>query len=299
MDLLKADDIHGYPSPLREKIYFSIEKPLNKGITMIQKKGRLENRVAIVTGASRGIGRAIAIIFAREGAKVVVNYRRQEGKAEEVVKIIRKAGGRAFAFQADVANRTAVYKMVENTIKEFGGVDILVNNAGLGAGGASLLELKDEDFDAMLNTNVKGVLICTQAVASHMMKKRYGKIVNISSVAGLGTSILPGNLLYAGTKGAVNVMSKRMALELGPHGIYVNAIAPGLIRTDMAFGRLSPSERERKAESFSENSMLQRVGEPEDIANIALFLASDESNFITAQVISVDGGRMNFITHSL
>ena len=265
---------------------------------MIQKKGRLENRVAIVTGASRGIGRAIAIIFAREGARVVVNYRRQEGKAEEVVKIIRKAGGRAFAFKADVANRTAVYRMVESTIKEFGGVDILVNNAGLGASDASLLELKDEDFDAMFNTNVKGVLICTQAVASHMMKNRYGKVVNISSVAGLGTSALPGNLLYAGTKGAVNVMSKRIALELGPHGIYVNAIAPGLIRTDMAFGRLSPSERKRKIKSFNENSMLNRVGEPEDVANVALFLASDESNFITAQVISVDGGRMNFITHS-
>ncbi len=265
---------------------------------MIQKKGRLENRVAIVTGASRGIGRAIAIIFAREGARVVVNYRRQEGKAEEVVKIIRKAGGRAFAFQADVANRTAVYRMVESTIKEFGGVDILVNNAGLGASDASLLELKDEDFDAMFNTNVKGILICTQAVASHMIKNRYGKVVNISSVAGLGTSALPGNLLYAGTKGAVNVISKRIALELGPHGIYVNAIAPGLIRTDMAFGRLSPSERKRKIRSFNENSMLNRVGEPEDVANVALFLASDESNFITAQVISVDGGRMNFITHS-
>ncbi len=123
--------------------------------------------------------------------------------------------------------------------------------------------------------------------------------MNISSVAGLGTSALPGNLLYAGTKGAVNVMSKRMALELGPHGIYVNAIAPGLIRTDMAFGRLSPSEMKRKIESFNKNSMLNRVGEPEDIANVALFLASDESNFITAQVISVDGGRTNFITHSL
>lgn len=265
---------------------------------MIQKKGRLENRVAIVTGASRGIGRAIAIIFAREGAKVVVNYRRQEGKAEEVVKIIKKAGGRAFAFKADVANSIAVYKMVEDTIKEFGGVDILVNNAGLGASDASLLELKDEDFDAIFNTNVKGILICTQAVASHMMKNRYGKVVNISSVAGIGTSVLPGNLLYAGTKGAVNVMSKRMALELGAHGIYVNAIAPGLIRTDMAFGRLSPSERKRKIGSFNENSMLNRVGEPEDVANVALFLASDESNFITAQVISVDGGRMNFITHS-
>lgn len=261
-------------------------------------RGRLENRVAIVTGASRGIGRAIAITFAREGAKVVVNYYRQEGKADEVVTGIRAAGGTAFAFQADVTNRTAVDRMVEKAINEFGDINILVNNAGLSVSEASLLESKDEDFDVMFNTNAKGVFICTQAVVPHMMKNLYGKIVNISSVAGLGTSALPGNLLYACTKGAVNVLSKRLALELGPHGIYVNAIAPGLIRTDLAFGRLSPSERDRKAASFRENSMLHRVGDPEDIANVALFLASDESNYITAQVISVDGGRMNFLTHS-
>ena len=267
---------------------------------MIQnRKGRLENRVAIVTGASRGIGRAIAIIFAREGAKVVVNYRQQEGKAAEVVRIIKEMGGSVFAFQADVADRTAVYKMVEKTVNEFGGVDILVNNAGRGVGGASLLESRDEDFDAMLNTNVKGILICAQAVASHMMEKHYGKIVNISSVAGIGTSILPGNLLYAGTKGAVNVMSKRMALELGSHGIYVNAIAPGVTRTDMSLGRRSPSERKKSIDYYSEHSMLRRIGEPEDIANVALFLASDASNFVTGQVITVDGGRMDFITHSL
>ena len=263
------------------------------------RNGRLENRVALVTGASRGIGRAIATSFAREGAKVVVNYHRQERKAEDVVRLIREAGGRAFAFQADVADRTAVGKMVETTMNEFGGVDILVNNAGLGVGGAPFLDLRDEAFDAMLNTNVKGILVCAQAVVPHMMAMHYGKIVNVSSVAGLGTSILPGNLLYAGTKGAVNIMTKRMALELGPHSIYVNAIAPGLIRTDMSLGKRSPSEREKRIQYFSEHSMLRRTGEPEDIANVALFLASNESNFITGQVIAVDGGRMDFMTHSL
>lgn len=263
------------------------------------RKGRLDNRVALVTGASRGIGRAIATLFAREGAKVVVNYRRQERKAEDVVRLIREAGGHALAFQADVADRTAVGKMVDQTMNEFGGVDILVNNAGLGVGGASLLDSRDADFDAMVNTNVKGILVCVQAVVPHMMETHYGKIVNISSVAGLGTSILPGNLLYAGTKGAVNIMTKRMALELGSHGIYVNAVAPGLIRTDMGLGERSPSEQEKRITYFREHSMLRRIGEPEDIATVALFLASNESDFITGQVIAVDGGRMDFITHSL
>ena len=260
--------------------------------------GRLDTRVALVTGASRGIGRAIATLFAREGAHVVINYHRQQQKAEDVVRRIREAGGRAFAFQADVADRTAVGRMVERTLNEFGGVDILVNNAGMGVGGGPLLASRDADFDAMWQTNVKGILVCAQAVVPHMMETHYGKIVNISSVAGLGTSILPGNLLYAGTKGAVNIMTKRMALELGPHGIYVNAIAPGLIRTDMGLGKRSPREREQRLQYFREQSMLRRIGEPEDIATVALFLASTESAFVTGQVIAVDGGRMDFITHS-
>jgi len=263
------------------------------------RNGRLDGRIAIVTGSSRGIGKATAIVFAREGAKVVVNYRQQKGKAEEVVRKIREAGGTALAFQADVADRSAVKKMVEKAISEFGGVDILVNNAGLSRGGGPLAELIDEDFDSMLNTNVKGVLTCTQVAVPHMMKRHYGKIVNISSVAGLGTSILPGNLLYASTKAAVNILTKRLALELGPHGIYVNAIAPGLIRTDMSLGGRSASERSQRVRYFEGRTMLHRIGEPEDIAKAALFLASDESNFITGQVIAVDGGRMDFITHSL
>jgi len=260
--------------------------------------GRLDGRVAIITGSSRGIGRATAIVFAREGAKVVLNYHQQRGKAEEIVGRIREAGGNAIAFQADVADRSAVQEMVKEAINKFGRVDILVNNAGLLRGDGPLSELRDEDLDSMFETNVKGVLICAQAVAPYMMERRYGKIVNISSIAGLGTSILPGNLFYAITKGAVNTLTKRLALELGPYGVCVNAIAPGLIRTDMVLEGRSLSEREQRVRYFEERAMLRRVGEPEDVANVALFLASDESNFITGQVIAVDGGRMDFITHS-
>ena len=263
------------------------------------RKGRLQDKIAIITGASRGIGRATALAFGREGANVVVNYNRSKTKAEDVVNEIRQYGGSAFSFQADVGRREAVMEMVRKTIDEYGGVDILVNNAGLGLSGGPLLEADMDAFDAMLTTNVKGIVYCTQAVLPHMMKRRYGKIVNISSIAGLGTSVRPSNLFYAGTKGAVNVMTKQLALELGPHGIYVNAIAPGLIKTDMPQSNRSPEEWEKRVQSNIETTMLQRLGLPEDIAYVAVFLASDESNYITAQVISVDGGRMNFMTHSL
>jgi 3-oxoacyl-[acyl-carrier protein] reductase len=161
--------------------------------------------------------------------------------------------------------------------------------------------MSDGDFDAMLRTNVKGIIICAQAVVPHMMKRHYGKIVNISSIAGLGTSVPPGplgNLFYSSTKGAVNILTKRLALELGPQGICVNGIAPGLIMTDMTLSGKGSSEREQRIRNFQERTMLHRVGKPEDIANVALFLASDESSFITGQVVAVDGGRMDFITHS-
>ena len=264
----------------------------------MKDKERLEKHVAIVTGASRGIGRSITLLFAREGARVVVNYNRSKAKAAELVQLIHDQGGLAFAVQADVGDKDAVSEMVKTTVDRWGKVDILVNNAGIGVGGGSVVEASAEDFDAMLTTNVKGVLYCTQAVVPHMKAQQYGKIVNISSVAGLGTSILPGNLMYAGTKGAVNIMTKRLALELGPHGIYVNAIAPGLIRTDMTMANRTPEEFEQRYRYFAEHSMLGRIGEPDEIATVALFLASDESSFLTGQVIAVDGGRMDFITHS-
>lgn len=259
----------------------------------------MKGRVAIVTGASRGIGRATATILARESAKVVVNYRQREEAAEEVVKYIKETGGIALAYRADVSDRKTVLEMVRKTIDEFGGVDILVNNAGISLGRTPLSGIKEEDLDAMLRTNVKGALFCAQAVTPYMMKKHYGKIVNISSIAGLGTA-LPGNLLYATTKGALNILTKRLALELGPYGIFVNAVAPGLIWTDMTFGSEGHwnGQREQRIKYFEEKTMLHRIGKPEDIANTVLFLATDESNFITGQVITVDGGRIDFLTYS-
>ncbi len=263
------------------------------------RKGRLEGRAAIVTGASRGIGRATALSFAREGAKVVVNFHRESSKADEVVEEIEKLGGAALSVQADVGDRGAVERMVEGTLSEFGAVDVLVNNAGVALGRGSLLEFNEDEYDPLWRVNVKGVLHCTRAVAPHMMERRRGKVVNIASVAGLGTALLPGNMLYASTKAAVIILTKRLALELGQYGINVNAIAPGLIRTDMGLLHRSPEEQARRIKYFEEKSALHRIGEPEDIASVALFLASDESGFITGQVITVDGGRTDFITHSL
>ena len=261
---------------------------------------RLQGRVAMITGASRGIGRASALRLAREGAKILINYRQERAKADEIVQEIEGFGGVAIAFQADVGDRDAVVRMVEKAVGEFSSVDILVNNAGVAlGGGSSLLDFKEETFDQMEQVNVKGVLHCTKAVAPHMMKKRYGKIVNIASVAGLGTAILPGNSLYGSTKAAVILLSKRLALELGRYGINVNAIAPGLIRTDMGVGHRTPAEEKERIQYFEKVSMLGHIGKPEDIANAVLFLASDESSFITGQVITVDGGRTDFITHSL
>jgi 3-oxoacyl-[acyl-carrier protein] reductase len=261
--------------------------------------GKFKGRVAIVTGGSRGIGRATALAYGREGAKVVVNYNRQKAYAEEVVAEIEKLGSSALSYQADVADREAVEGMVEEAVRKFGGVNILVNNAGVAMGGGALLEFDEEEYDPMWRVNVKGVLHCIRAVSPHMMGKRYGKVVNIASVAGLGTALLPGNMLYASTKAAVIILTKRLALELGQYGINVNAIAPGLIRTDMSLTRRSAEEQAQRVKYFTEKSVLRRVGEPEDIANVAVFLASDESSFITGQVITVDGGRIDFITHSL
>lgn len=260
--------------------------------------GRIQERVAIVTGASRGIGRATALALASQGAKIVVNYRSDEARAKKLVGEIKGNSGVAVGYQADVADRVAVERMVEQSIDEFGHVDILVNNAGVLEGEGSLLKCDEAALDRMIGVNVKGVLHCTRALAPHMTKRRYGKIVNIASVAGLGTAILPGNLLYASTKAAVIVLTKRMALELGKYGINVNAIAPGFMRTDMTMGRMSEAEQNERVRYYEERSVLSRIGEPEDIANAVLFLASDESRFITGQVITVDGGRTDFLSHS-
>jgi 3-oxoacyl-[acyl-carrier protein] reductase len=265
-----------------------------------KRVGSLEGRVAIVTGASRGIGRATALALARDGAKVVVNFHQRRQEALEVVDGIEEFGGVALAVQADVGKREAVDEMVEETMQEFRAVDILVNNAGVTMGSGTLMEFKEEEFDYIWNVNVKGVLHCTRAVAPYMMEKKYGKVVNIASTSGLGISRLQGNLLYASSKAAVIILTKRLALELGQYRINVNAVSPGLIRTEMGLGYSRTSaEQDKGLEYHRQNTIFHRIGEPEEIASVIRFLASEESSFITGQIITVDGGRTDVITHSL
>jgi 3-oxoacyl-[acyl-carrier protein] reductase len=250
--------------------------------------GRLEGKVALVTGGSRGIGRAICHRFAREGAAVIVNYTAAADAAAAVVSAIESKGGKALAIRADVSDKHQVNEMVSRIASGFGRVDILINNAGILKRG-TVLDLNEAELDRMIEVNLKGSIYCVQAVAPLMIRHRYGKIVNLSSLAGLGTAV-GETTPYALTKAAVISLTKRMALELGAHGINVNAIAPGFVQTEMLEGvNTGPA---------AQKAILGRVGVPDDIANAALFLAGDESSFITAQVLTIDGGRMDFLTAS-
>ena len=252
-----------------------------------------EGRTALVTGASRGIGRAIALRLASEGAAVAVNYHDRSQEAENVVALIHQRSGRALAVQADVGDAAQVGAMAERISRELGPIDILVNNAGVLAKG----DLADFDYtqmEAMRRTNVDGLVHVTRSVVEGMKLRRFGRIVNLTSVAAHGTA-LSGTTFYAATKAAVITLTRRFALELGPHGITVNAVAPGFIPTDMATGDRSPVEAQANVDSMAARAMVQRVGLPEDIANAVAFLVSPESSFITAQTLTVDGGRMDYI----
>jgi 3-oxoacyl-[acyl-carrier protein] reductase len=265
---------------------------------MKQTEPRLGKKVALITGASRGLGEAMALRFAEEGAAVAVNYLKNADRAEEIRQAIVAAGGKAICVQADVAEPAQVNHMVQTVLQELGPIDILVNNAGV-AKFSPILKTSLADLDFMVGVNLKGTLLCVQAVARCMMEKKYGRILNFCSTAGLGTAFA-GTSAYAATKGALVVLTKRMAMELGAYNITVNAIAPGLIRTDTALniGTQSEAEVRQKVADTSRKAMLGRIGEPQDIANAALFLVSDEASFITAQTLSVDGGRMDFLTSS-
>ena len=256
---------------------------------------RLKGRVALVTGSSRGIGRATALKLAEEGSSVAVNYQRQESSAAKVVEQITREGGRAIAIRANVEDKSAVAEMVGQTVDLLGPINILVNNAGIVRSG-ELTRYREEDLDSMWRTNVKGVIQCTAAVAPAMIASGFGRIINLSSIAGLGTSFA-GTTFYGSTKAAVLNLSKRFALELGPHGVCVNAVCPGLINTDMPFEGRTQEQIDEMIRIFSDRSMLRRIGEPEEIAGLICFLASDEASFITGQTLTVDGGRMDYLAH--
>ena len=242
----------------------------------------MEGKVAVVTGASRGIGKAIAVKLASKGATVVINYNGSRERAEEVKNEVESAGGKAVIIQCNVADFDACKEFIETVIKEHGRIDILVNNAGITKDGL-IMKMKEEDFDSVLNVNLKGTFNTIRHSARQMLKQRSGKIINISSVSGILGNV--GQANYAASKAGVIGLTKTMARELGSRGITVNAIAPGFVDTEMT-EVLSEEIRENACKQI----ILGRFGKPEDIANTAVFLASGKADYITGQVISVDGG---------
>jgi NAD(P)-dependent dehydrogenase (short-subunit alcohol dehydrogenase family) len=255
----------------------------------------LEGKTALVTGASRGLGRAIALRLAQEGAAVAVNYQRRSADADAVVAVIRGQSRRAISVQADVGDPAQVRAMADRITAELGSPDILINNAGVMAKG----DLSDFDYskmEAMRRINVDGLVHVTRAVVDAMKQRRFGRIVNLTSVAAHGTA-LAGTTFYAATKAAVIALTRRFALELGPSGITVNAIAPGFIVTDMALDGRTVRDAQSTIDAMALRAMVRRVGQPEDIAHAVAFLVSPEAAFITAQTLTVDGGRMDYIAH--
>ncbi|ACM60257.1 3-oxoacyl-[acyl-carrier-protein] reductase [Caldicellulosiruptor bescii] len=242
----------------------------------------LKDKVALITGASRGIGRAIALKFAQNGANVVINYSSSQSQAENLKEEIEKIGTKTMIIKCDVSNPDEVNQMFSQVENEFGRLDILVNNAGITKDGL-ILRINEEDFDKVISINLKGAFLCARAAAKMMVKQRFGNIINISSVVGIAGNV--GQANYAASKAGIIGLTKSLAKELASRNIRVNAIAPGFIKTDMT-EVLSDKVKEAMLSSIP----LGRFGEADEIANVALFLASSLSSYITGQVIVVDGG---------
>jgi 3-oxoacyl-[acyl-carrier protein] reductase len=242
----------------------------------------LKGKTAVVTGASRGIGRAIALKLAKLGANIVVNYRNSEDAVKEVVREIQALGATALAIQCDISSYSDVESMMKKSLEQFGTIDILVNNAGITKDGL-LMRMKEEDFDSVIDINLKGAFNCTRHVSAIMLKQRQGRIINISSVSGLTGNA--GQVNYSSAKAGILGMTKAVARELASRNVTCNAVAPGYIQTDMTDG-LS----EKVKDTIMSTIPLKRLGMPEDVANAVAFLASEEASYITGQVINVDGG---------
>jgi len=269
-----------------------VAAPLCRGVpdTAAERRGynpeerakALSGRVALVTGASRGIGRAIALALGRAGAGVAVNYRSSVEPAKQVVTMITGAGSKAIAVQADVSNQEEVNRMVATVNESFGQIDILVNNAGIVQDNL-LTFMKDEEWSNVLDTDLKGAFLCTKAVARHMAKRKTGRIINIASDAGLTGDMMRAN--YSAAKAGLLGLTKTSARELAASGVTVNAVSPGLVETDMVSG-MADARRQKLLQAIP----MARFGKPEEVASVVLFLVSDAAAYITGEVVIVDGG---------
>lgn len=256
---------------------------------------RVKDKVAIVTGSGSGLGKAIAARLCSEGASVIVADINDEA-TNTTVSELTAAGHKASGYKVDVTSRAQLKDLMNTIVEKFGRIDILVNNAGV-TRHRPFLELNDEDWNAVLAVDLKGVFYCVQAAAPHMIRQGYGKVLNISSISGTGASSHAaggspaGNANYASAKAGVIQLTKTLARELGPHGINVNSVAPGFVLTPMTGTSRSAKEVEEHIEARKKAAVLNRPGKPEDIASAVLFLVSDEASFITGQTLYVDGGR--------